>query len=63
VQPGFREGFARFARSLATLPTPDGDTSANGNQIAFGGSSLWLGSGDVSGGKGSVSVSAANTRD
>ena len=48
--------------NLVNNGTINGDTSQQ-NVIAFGGNSLWLGSGDISGGKILVSVTAAKTVD
>jgi len=51
-----------LTNNLVNNGTINGDTSQQ-NIIAFGGYSLWLGSGDISGGKILVSVTAAKTLD
>ena len=51
-----------LTNNLVNNGTINGDTSQQ-NIIAFGGSSRWLGSGDISGGKIQLSVTAAKTLD
>lgn len=51
-----------LTNNLVNNATINGDTSQQ-NVIAFGGNSLWLGSGDITGGKILVSVTAAKTLD
>ena len=51
-----------LTNNLVNIGTINGDTS-QANVIAFGGTSRWLGSGDITGGKILVSVTAAKTLD
>ena len=61
-------GVGTAARTLTLTANFVNNGAINGNtsfleQITFGGSSLWLGSGDISGGKIQVTVTAAKTLD